>query len=115
MRGPHALSQESVMSDWGKGNDRRRHERLPFDREIHFGADSPQAAAGIDLSSGGVGFLSPEVAALGNEVEVAFLERSVAVRGIVRSVTRVDDGYRVGIQFLAEEPEVVEVVRRYSL
>lgn len=113
MRGPRMMSQELVLLGWGQHNDRRRHQRLPLGREIHFGADSLQAVSGIDLSYGGVGFLAQDVVPLGDEVDVAFLERSVAVRGIVRSVMRVDDGYRVGIQFLAEEPEVVEVVSRY--
>jgi hypothetical protein len=102
------------MPAWGQGKDRRRYERLPFDGGIHFGTDCLQTATGIDLSLGGVGLLTRDVAPVGNELEVAFLERSVAVRGVVRSVRRVDDGYRLGIQFLTEEPEVVEVVRRYS-
>jgi hypothetical protein len=87
---------------------------MPYRGEIHWGVEALEAAQGVDLSPGGVGFISTLLEPMGAEVEVAFLERSVAVRGIVRNHRPVEGGHRVGVQFHAEEREVVEVVLGYS-
>ena len=96
------------------GHERRLRPRMPYRSEIHWGVESLEAAQSVDLSVGGVGFISTLLPTMGAEVEVAFLERSVAVRGIVRNQRPVEGGYRVGVQFHAEEREVVEVVLGYS-
>jgi hypothetical protein len=111
-------SQNSMPPDiatpaFGTGTERSRHERLPYRTEIHYGAEDLEPAAGVDLSFGGVGFIAPQVVKIGAEVEIAFLDRSVAVRGIVRNLQQMAAGYRVGVQFHADEREVVDVVLRY--
>mgnify|MGYP001588056463 CR=1 FL=1 len=97
----------------GQDNERRRHERLPYRTEIHCGGENLAAAEGVDLSVGGIGFLVPDGVKIGDEVEVAFLDRSVAVKGVVRSLRETEGGFHVGVQFNADEREVVEVVLRY--
>ncbi len=91
-------------------NERRQQARLPYRGEIHWGVEQLESAQAIDLSVGGVGLLAPLVPQVGSEVEVAFLDRSVAVLGVVRNQHPVQGGYRVGVQFHVEEREVVEVV-----
>jgi hypothetical protein len=94
--------------------DRRRENRMPYGSIIHWGPEELEPARSVDLSFGGIGFVASRATHPGTEVEVAFLDRSVAVRGIVRSHHPVDGGLRVGVQFHKEEREVVEVVLAVS-
>ncbi|HEX7925981.1 MAG TPA: PilZ domain-containing protein [bacterium] len=106
------MSPDNVAAS--KADERRRHERTPYRTEIHCGGTDLEAAEGIDLSVGGIGFLVPDGVKIGDEVEVAFLDRSVAVKGVVRNIRQTETGFHVGVQFNADEHDVVEVVLRYS-
>src|SRR5262245_44073356 len=109
-----AMSPDHVAAPGGKADERRRHERLPYRTEIHCGGTDMAAAEGLANSVGGIGFVVPDGVQIGDEVEVAFLDRSVAVKGVVRNIRGTDSGLHVGVQFNADEHDVVEVVLRYS-
>ena len=108
------MSTDSARTGSSPGSERRRHDRLPYATQIHYGSMQLVMAEGVDLSFGGVGFVAQNEIQLGDEVEVAFLDRGVAVRGTVRNLRAVDEGFRVGVQFNTDEREVVEVVLRYG-
>ena len=96
------------------GKERRRTPRLSFTQPVHCGRGELSPATAVDLSVGGVAILFPEELEPGMNVDVAFLNRSVRVRGAVRRLQKQPDGqYHVGIMFDGDDPELVEVLRQY--
>jgi hypothetical protein len=101
-------SQQSKAAT--RPEDGRRHARKAYGGLIERMDGPRQQCGALDLSIGGVGILSSEPMEPGQVVHLAFLGRSVSVRGFVTHVRPTSSGdWRVGINFLQDEPELAEV------
>lgn len=95
---PHARSSET-----------RRQPRRAFSGRVRRVDDGSEFAA-LDLSAEGVGLLSAEPLKAGQQLRLAFLGGSIVVKGCVCHVRYVEQKvWRVGIDFLQDEPELAEV------
>ena len=88
----------------------RLHKRHPFLATVHLRGIEGEAFQAVDLSVGGVGLIGSRRLGVGRLVDVAFLNRSMVVKGIIRAER--ESGlprWRIGIQFLQPQPELLEV------
>lgn len=93
----------------------RRHGRRAYGGVVVRLTPHPKECGALDLSSGGVGLLSSERLELGQVVHLAFMGRTVSVRGVVSHVRPMASGdWRIGISFLRDEPELAEVALAVS-
>jgi hypothetical protein len=89
-------------------DNRRQHERVDFSRPIRVTAPTPQEGSGIDLSAGGVSVRLPAQIAVGSAVQVDLFGDGKPLPGTVRlSLPHPDGGFRLGIQWQAENGQLV--------
>jgi hypothetical protein len=89
--------------------DRRQFNRATYERLVHLRTTRWVRAMAKDLSIGGVGIVAGRPVRIASEVEIVFLDRSVAVLGVVTNRRKASEGYPLGVRFRAEERDVVEV------
>ncbi len=91
--------------------ERRKYPRLPYSGRIQYSLPDMGQGESLDISEGGIGFLSDLNLDSGVSIDVIFLDNSVAVKGVVR---RTGDGHPekhlIGVEFHNAEKEVVGVV-----
>lgn len=88
----------------------RMNERHAYTGKVVRLGENLTECGALDLSQGGVGLLMPEPLEIGQLVHLAFLGRSIAVRGFITHMAlRPTGDWRVGIRFLHPEPELTEV------
>jgi hypothetical protein len=81
-----------------------------FQRPVSLKGVFAEELDALNLSLRGIGIRSPLRLGEGRLVELAFLERSVSVRGVVRHETKTESSdLLIGIEFLDPQPELVEV------
>lgn len=109
-----AHAREMNKNPMLKPTDVRRYPRLPYTGRVTC-ADVDCEIASLDLSPAGVGLLSTQEFSVGQEVTLVFLRGSVKVRGVVRRIRPTPSSeWNVGIAFLQDERELIDVVRAVS-
>jgi hypothetical protein len=88
----------------------RQHRRLPFRGAVHLQDRYGDVLRAFDLSEGGVGVHSDRPQGIGQRVEVVLLDGNVRVKGVIRYELQTQaHGWRIGIQFLQPQPELLAV------
>ena len=92
--------------------DRRQFWRAAFSEEVRFRQHGKLVeATGIDLSEGGISFLSNSEPDQMAPLEVIILHGAIAIPGALRWTERTgSEGYRVSVTFDALQPEVFTVL-----
>ena len=94
----------------------RKFKRFPFTGTVQLRDDDDFEYRGVDLSAGGVGFLSLRPFGVGSAIDVMFLRRSVVVKGVIRFQREaMPHRWRVGVEFNQPQPELLEVAGALSL
>lgn len=90
--------------------DARRNPRFTFRGVVHVRDCEGKKLRALDLSLGGIGIHSDGPLGIGRALEVVLLDGSVRVEGVIRYEVRTEGvGWRIGIQFLRPQPELVAV------
>jgi hypothetical protein len=90
--------------------DIRMNERKSFLGSVHMRDSDVLEYRAVDLSVGGVGMIGTRRLGVGRVVEVAFLNRGMVVKGVIRSERESAlPRWRIGIQFLQPQPELLAV------
>lgn len=90
--------------------DVRRHSRHAFSGPVQLPDRDGQEFDAVDLSVEGVSLISPQPLGAGSNVDLAFLNGSMVVRGGIRNEREIVPArWRIGIQFLQPQPELLEV------
>ena len=88
----------------------RRAPRHDFKGEVEFLSPRACTGQGIDLTEGGIGVKVPDPFAAGEIVKLKILGGRLIVQGTVRWCEGASGQYRVGIQFEAEDLDILEII-----
>jgi hypothetical protein len=109
--GDAATSLREESQDRGSTRDLRRHPRRPFSGRVTCAELGHCELAALDISSGGVGLLSPQVCLPGQQVTLLFLDDSFSVKGVISRVRTVFScDWQVGVTFLQEQPNLLKAI-----
>jgi hypothetical protein len=97
------------------GREARRWLRRAFVGKVFLEEQGGEEFPAVELSAGGIGIRCPRRLGPGRMVELAFLDRAVSVKGIVRHETPQQSEWRIGIEFLQPQPDLVDVVLAVTL
>lgn len=90
--------------------DLRRSGRHAFSAPVNLRDRNGEEFSAIDLSAEGVSLISSRPLGTGRTLDLAFLDGSMVVRGGIRNEREVMRArWRIGIQFLQPQPELLEV------
>ena len=88
----------------------RQYDRQAFLGTVHLPGLGNEEFRALDLSMGGVTLIGARRLGIGRTVEVAFLNRSMVVKGVIRAERESAlPRWRIGIQFLQPQPELLSV------
>ena len=91
--------------------DSRRHPRHPYSGRVSCREAQESEMAALDISAGGVGLLSSRPFKIGQPITLTFLGDSVQVKGVIARVRPVFScDWLMGIAFLQEQPELIDVM-----
>ncbi|MFI5399904.1 MAG: PilZ domain-containing protein [SAR324 cluster bacterium] len=107
---PHGLMGQNLETKRHEDEDARRNPRFTFHGALHVRDCKGTKLRALDLSLGGIGIDSDGALGIGRTLEVVLLDGSVRVEGVVRYEVRTAGlGWRIGVQFLRPQPELVAV------
>jgi hypothetical protein len=88
----------------------RMHARQAFLDTVNLRDEDDGEFHTVDLSLGGVGLIGSRRLGVGRAVDVVFLNRSLVIPGVIRSERESAlPRWRIGIQFLQLQPELLAV------
>ena len=90
--------------------EHRKTPRVAFQEGLRFRTEDTFVGHGIDISAGGIGAWVPVFLEPDTSVEVELFQGYASVLGTVRWCRPDGEGYRVGVQFSAEDWTVFEMV-----
>jgi hypothetical protein len=101
------MQDQSILAT---DSDSRKYIRHAFTGTVQLRDGDGFEFRAVDLSAGGVGFLSLRPLGIGSVVDVTFLDRSVVVRGVIRFEQEAHPHrWRIGIQFAQPQHELLAV------
>lgn len=89
---------------------KRKSPRIPFEKTIVFHEPWQFEAKGIDIGAGGIGVEAEYALEIGQKVEVEIFPGYAKAHGEVRWMLPVEEGYRIGVMFNAEDWSIIEIV-----
>ena len=90
--------------------ENRTTSRIPYEEDIRVRAPQEIAGRAVDIGAGGIGILIPVELEPGTQIELEILSGHAITLGTVRWTRAQQDGFRTGVQFRAEDWEVIDLI-----
>ena len=90
----------------------RKTERVMIDEEVSLRSPVSCAGKAVDIGAGGIGLEIPYEVPVGSVLEMAIFEGHLVVQGQTRWIKQLEKGFRVGVQFVEEDWNIIERVQK---